>query len=233
MLSNDLKKGTSPKKKQDVKMLAIAAVAVLLMIGVLFWLFSGSSSENKQIQQAKIDVNTTKTQAEKTQPKPPVLNSQAIAMMNENDVVVSQSGINESPFSGSNQSESVNIEDSLQSNQTTPFNEDVINSLTMQSDYERPQVVNATPVYNADSSSNVVNESNVNNMKFNSLIDMKNYLNSIKKDIKTNSNSFEYDKKVYKKGDIFNSLNVVDLSKIYIRFSDGSWEYTLRFVGDR
>lgn len=216
MLSDNIKKEAAPKKKQDIKMLAIAAVAVLLMLGVLFWLFSSSSDEQK----VQVSINKTETQTEKVLPKPPALNEQAIAIMN--DANVANSVVGESPFETNTENQAVDITESIEGNSATAFNQEVIDKLASQNEQNQHR---AEPT--------AANVKSINSAMSNSYDDMKDYLNDIKRDIKLTSNSFEYSNKIYRKGDFLNSFEIVDISNVFIRFSNGEWEYTLRFLGDR
>lgn len=216
MLSDNIKKEAAPKKKQDIKMLAIAAVAVLLMLGVLFWLFSSSSDEQK----VQVSINKTETQTERVLPKPPALNEQAIAIMN--DANVANSVVGESPFETNTENQAVDITESIEGNSATAFNQEVIDKLASQNEQGQ---------YRAEQTA--TNVKSINSAMSNSYDDMKDYLNDIKRDIKLTSNSFEYSNKIYRKGDFLNSFEIVDISNVFIRFSNGEWEYTLRFLGDR
>lgn len=219
MLLNNLKKESSPKKKQDIKMLAIAAGAVLLMIGLLFWLFSGSS-EDKSKEVVIQPVSQTNTEIK--QHKPPLLNEKTLASMSQDEVISEKVVIGENPFVAEDQgdgNDTINVV-SEDVKPSSKFNQEAIDKFSAK---------DTAPVQNRYENNNLKST----NSLFTSFDDMKSYLNEIKKDIKIGSNSFEYDNKIYKQGDIFNSLDVVEISDVFIRFSNVDWEYTLRFLGDR
>lgn len=229
MILKNIKKEVSPKKKQDLKMLIIAVVALLLMIVVLIWLFSGSSKEENVVQNIQISTNNTQSQKSEARPKPPALNQQAISEIYGEDSEQVKSGIGENPFETSTSNE--NIENSAKEIDSR-LNQDAINSLVEESDKFVPPASIQNIASTQENNANSINKAD-ENMVFGSHNDMKNYLNEIKKDIKLASGSFEYKNKIYKKGDTLNSINIIDVSDMFIRFSNGDWEYTLRFVGDK
>jgi hypothetical protein len=203
MLTDKLNVNTaSGKSKKDIKLLAVAGVLLLVFLGILFWLFSGNSKDSDAGRIAPVNANQPQV---KTSP-PIVIDEQAVQNINAN-------ASEQTPPSA------------VQNNQDNIIDPQAeLNFAAQASNYL------SAGYFPAGAEENSVQA--VHTPPLLKQSDMKEYLNKIKKDIVIkDGKSFNYLGKTYKKGDMFNSLYVVDIGDFYIRFSVENWEYSLRLLG--
>jgi hypothetical protein len=214
MLADKFKVNFASGKKNDVKLFAIAGVMLLVLLGLLFWLFSGSSGKVEvggdivpsnvvQAQVAQAQVSTT--------PPVPIIDESAAQ-----NVIGSDS---EEQLPPPTLQEFVNT----QSSQEGIIDPQSGASLLPQADIRSDG--GSFPAGAGDGVRTI--------NRINTVTDMKKYLNDIKKDITIGRGTFSYLGNSYKAGDSFNSLSVVKVGSFYVRFASEDWEYSLRFLEGR
>ncbi|MDR1285365.1 MAG: hypothetical protein LBJ88_04105 [Campylobacteraceae bacterium] len=205
MLTGKLQLGsTSNKRKKDVKLFAIAGAMLLLLLGVLYWVFSSAPQDSETGNVVPTSINQPQVQASSSP--------------------VDQSILDESDNSGQPIPPPILQQDSIIDPEVeAAFRaQSVVSNFPTGVEEDQPIQMLVPPTSNVNSNLNAQNT-----------LDIKGYLNDIKKDIVIEKGGlFYYQGKVYKKGDTLNTFQVVDIGDFYIRFAANNWEYSLRFLGD-